>query len=132
MFYKKDVLKSCKKFTGKHLCKSLFLSSGNPSYYKFKIYFNIYKFINLKSPVQAFSCEFFQIFLGTFFAEQIWATASTAYPFICCVNLSPKMLLSTCFFLFPLNIFRPNNVDRLHVTVSGDPRQLIVTELIYC
>ena len=36
------------------------------------------------------------------------------------------------FFLFPLNIFRANNVHHLHVAISGVPRQLVVTELIYC
>ena len=35
-------------------------------------------------------------------------------------------------FLFPLNIFRANNVDHLYVTVSGVPRQLVVTEFIHC
>ena len=34
-----------------------------------------------------------------FFAEHLWATASTTYPFVRWVNLSPKMLLSTCFFI---------------------------------
>ena len=123
MFYKKAVLKSFKKFTGKHTCKSLFLSSDNPTSYKFKI---------KTSPVQAFSCEFFQIFHGTFFAEYLCATASTTYPFVCWFSLSTKILLSTCFFLFPLNIFSANNVDHLNVAISGVLRQLIVAELIYC
>ena len=35
-------------------------------------------------------------------------------------------------FLFPLNIFRANHVDCLHEAISGVPRQLVVTELIYC
>ena len=42
------------------------------------------------------------------------------------------MLLLTWILLFPLNIFRANNVDHLHVAISGVPRQLVVTELIYC
>ena len=33
------------------------------------------------------------------------------------------------FFWFPWNIFRADNMDRLHVAISGDPRQLVVTEL---
>ena len=40
------------------------------------------------------------------------------------------MLLLTWILLFPLNIFRANNVDHLHVAISGVPRQLVVTELI--
>ena len=43
-------------------------------------------------------------YFAAFFAEHLWATASTTYPFVRWVNLSPKMLLSTWFFLFPLNI----------------------------
>ena len=45
---------------------------------------------------------------------------------------APKIFLSTWFYLFPLNIFRTNNVDHLHVAISGVSRQLVVTELIYC
>ena len=36
------------------------------------------------------------------------------------------------FFLFPLNIFRANNVDHWLVAITGVPRELVVTELIYC
>ena len=66
MFYKKPVTNSFKKFTGKRICKSLFLNKMVdllPTNFK-------------KSPVQAFSCESCQIFHGKFFAEHLWATAS--------------------------------------------------------
>ena len=36
------------------------------------------------------------------------------------------------FFLFPLNIFKANNVDHFHIAISGVPKQLVVAELIYC
>ena len=44
----------------------------------------------------------------------------------------PQNVTLDVFFFFPLNIFRANNVNHLHVAISGVPKQLIVTELIYC
>ena len=58
-----------------------------------------YKFIFKNLLVQTFSCEFCQIFHDTFLAEHLWATPYTTYPFVRWVNLIPKILLSTCFFI---------------------------------
>ena len=33
-----------------------------------------------ESPTQVFSCEYFQIFKNTFFAEHLWETASENIP----------------------------------------------------
>ena len=50
VFYKKGVLKDKVKFSGKHLCWSLFLI----------------KFIEKETPAQLVSCKFCQIFKNTF------------------------------------------------------------------
>ena len=42
-----------------------------------------------------------------------------------------NVTLDLVFFLFPLKIFRANNVDHFHVAIYGFPRQLVVTELVY-
>ena len=72
VFYKKAVLNSFKKFTAKHICKSLFLINAAGLLPK------IFK----KSPVQAFSCEFCQMLHDTFFAKYLGATASIKYPLV--------------------------------------------------
>ena len=66
---KKGILKNFTKFTGKHLCQSLFLNKivgqspvCNP--------------IKKKTMTQVFSCEFCEIFKNTFFKENLWITAS--------------------------------------------------------
>ena len=56
MFCKKDALKNLAKFTGKHLCQSLFFKK--------------------ETLAQVFFCEFCEIFKNTFFTEYLWATAS--------------------------------------------------------
>ena len=48
-------------------------------------------------------------------------TASTVYHFLCCVDLTSKMLLSTLVMF--LVILRGNTVSRLEKSVSGSPRQ---------
>ena len=48
---------------------------------------------------QHFSVNFAKEFHGTFFAEYLRATASTKHHFVHWVDNSPKMLLSTWFFL---------------------------------
>ena len=53
-----------------------------------------------------FSCEFCQIFDDTFSAEHLRASASTKYSFVRWVDLSPKMLLSTWFFLISFKHFQ--------------------------
>ena len=65
MFHKIDVLKDFAKFTGKHLCRSLFLNElGSPC-----------NFIKKEIPTQVFSCEFCKIFKNTFFTEHTQTTA---------------------------------------------------------
>ena len=68
----KDVLENFAKFTGKHLCQSLFLNK------KLQIYQNY----TLK---QVFFCEFCKIFRNFDFIEHLWTTAfvSATYSFIC-------------------------------------------------
>ena len=59
---RKDVLRTLAKFTGKHLCQSLFLikiqASGLQLYQK-------------ENLAQVFSCEFCQISKNTFFTEHL-------------------------------------------------------------
>ena len=55
-FCKKDALKNLAKFTGKHLCQSLFFKK--------------------ETLAQVFFCEFCEIFKNTFFTEYLLATAS--------------------------------------------------------
>ena len=57
---KKGVLKNFAKFTGKHLCQSLFFNN----------------FIKKDSVAQVLSCEFNEIFKKTFFTEYLRTTAS--------------------------------------------------------
>ena len=57
---KNRVLKNVAKFTGIHLCQSLF-------------FFN---FIKKDTLAQVFSCEFCEILKNTFFTEHLWTTAS--------------------------------------------------------
>ena len=57
---RKDVLRNSAKFTGKHLCPSLF--------------FDI--FIKKETLAQVFSCEFCEISKNTFFTEHLWVIAS--------------------------------------------------------
>ena len=52
----------------------------------------------------------------------VWVvTASAIYHFLCCVDLTSKMLLSTLVMF--LVILRGNTVSRLEKSVSGSPRQ---------
>ena len=53
---RKGVLRNFTKFTGKHLCQSLFF--------------------NKETLAQTFSCDFFEISKNTFFTEYLRATAS--------------------------------------------------------
>ena len=64
---KKGVLRSFKKFTGKHLCQSLFFNkvAGRPA-----------NFIKKGTLAQVFSCEFCEFSKNTSFTEHLWATGS--------------------------------------------------------
>ena len=64
---KKDVLRNFAKFTGKHLCQSLFLN---------KVAGTACNFIKKETLTQVFSFEFSEISKNTFFTEHVWATAS--------------------------------------------------------
>ena len=57
---KKDVLRNFAKFTGKHLCRSLFFN---------KVAGQACNFIKKEALAQAFSCEFWETFKSTFFTE---------------------------------------------------------------
>ena len=64
---KKGAPRNFAKFTGKHLCQSLF--------------FNMVaglglQLIKTETLAQVFPCEFCEISKNTFFTEHIWATAS--------------------------------------------------------
>ena len=61
VFCKKDILKNSVKFTGKHLCQSLFFNEA--------IFFN--NFIKKETMAQMFSCEFYGIFKNIFFIEHL-------------------------------------------------------------
>ena len=62
VFCKKGVLKNFTKFTGKHLCQSLF-------YDKVAV-------LRPQALAQVFLYEFFKISISTFFTEHLWTTAS--------------------------------------------------------
>ena len=77
VFYKKAGLENFAKFTGKHLCKSLFL---------IKLQASACNFIKKETLSQEFSCEFCEISKNTCIlrnfqeisknTEHLWATAS--------------------------------------------------------
>ena len=56
---KKGVLKNFAKFTGKHLCQSLFFNK-----------------VDSETLAQMFSSEFCEIFKNTLFTVHLWTTAS--------------------------------------------------------
>ena len=64
---KKGVLTNFAKFTGKHLCQSLFFNNVAG------LACNI---IKNETLVQMFSCEFCEISKNTFFTGHLWTTAS--------------------------------------------------------
>ena len=64
---RKGVPRNFRKFTGKHLCQSLYFS---------KVAGLVCNFINIETLAQVFSCEFSKISKNIFFTEYVWATAS--------------------------------------------------------
>ena len=76
---KKGVLRNFAKFTGKHLCQSLFFNKGAGG---------ACNFIK-KRLAQVFSSEFCEIAKNTFFTEHVWATASFPHElsFKCCLSV---------------------------------------------
>ena len=65
---KTGVLGNIEKFTGKHLCQSLFFN---------KVAGQAFNFVKKEALAQEFSCEFFEISKNTFFTEHLRTTAST-------------------------------------------------------
>ena len=64
----RGVLRNFAKFTGKHLCQSLFFN---------KVAGAACNFIKKETLTQVFSCEFCEISKNTFFKEHLRMTAST-------------------------------------------------------
>ena len=64
---RKGVLRNFAKFTGKHLCQSLFFNKVAG------LGLQLYK---KETLAQVFFCEFCEISKNTFFTEHLWATAS--------------------------------------------------------
>ena len=67
---KKSVLRNFTKFTGKHLCQSLFFN---------KVGGLGYNYIKKEILAQVFSCEICEISKNTFFTEHLSATACKTY-----------------------------------------------------
>ena len=80
---KKGVIRNFTKFTGKHLCQSLFFNKVAGL---------------LQTLTQVFSCEFCEISKNTFFTEHIWMAASKKFRFIWMAKLN------TCKFTFEINV----------------------------
>ena len=66
VFYKTDILKNFAKFTGKHLCQSLFSRSVTS--------------LKKETVAQLFSCEFCEIFKNSFFYKTPPVAASVIRP----------------------------------------------------
>ena len=75
---KKGVLRNVTKFTGKHLCQSLFFKPATllngPQ---------VCNFIKKEALAQVFFCEFCETFKNTFFTEHLLATASDEDSLMC-------------------------------------------------
>ena len=78
VFHKKIALKNFTKFTGKHLCQSLFFLSYRSEAYNHD--HATYNFIKKKTLAQVFSCEFSEIVKNTSFMEHLRTTAFTFSP----------------------------------------------------
>ena len=70
---RKGVLRNFTKFTGKHLCQSLFYRNSVPE---------TCNFIKKETLAQVFSCEFCEISKNTIFIEHLRATVSGFSNFI--------------------------------------------------
>ena len=65
---RKSVLRNFAKFTGKHLCQSLFFNEIAS--------LRAATLLKKETLAQVFSCEFCEIFKSTIFTEHLWMTAS--------------------------------------------------------
>ena len=63
VFCKKGVLRNFAKFTGKHLCQSLFL---------IKLQASVLNFVKKETLSQVFSCKFYEISKNINFIEHLW------------------------------------------------------------
>ena len=84
----KGVLRNFAKFTGKHLCQSLFFN---------KVAGLACNFIKKETLAQVFSCEFCEISKNTFFTEHLWTTASDKMPLLFFLSLLAKEAKSDKF-----------------------------------
>ena len=84
VFCKKDILRNLVKFTGKHLCQSLFF---------YEVAGGARNFIKKETLAQVFSCEFWKYSNNTFFTEHLWATASikSQKPALCNASQFPHI-----------------------------------------
>ena len=73
LFHEKGVLGSFIKFTGKHLCQSLFFTKVAG------LMPDACSFIKKETLAQVFSCEFCEISRNTFFTEHLRTTASCVF-----------------------------------------------------
>ena len=85
VFCEKNVLRNFTKFTGKHLCQSLFFN---------KVADSACNFIKKETLAQAFSYEFCEVSKNTFFYRTPLLAASCYYinGSIYCATLNPKMM----------------------------------------
>ena len=123
---RKDALRNFAKFTGKHLCLSLFLNKGAGRglhwvSFLIKLQAESCNFIEKEPLAQVFSCEFCEISKNTFFTEYLFYRIPLG-DFFCIYNSSlyseglPKRLsfyLNSCIndtprFLKVVNYFRKN------------------------
>ena len=71
-FYKKAILKSFTILTGKHLCRSYKVAG-----------LKTFSFIK-KTPIQVFSCQYYEMFKNTYFEEHLRTAASD---FLLCIEI---------------------------------------------
>ena len=90
----KAVLRNFTKFTGKHLCRSLFFNRCMPQ---------ACNFIKKEALTQVFSCGFCEIFKNTFLTEQIRATTFVANPSFDQVILEMSCFVCIIHIYFDIN-----------------------------
>ena len=105
VFCKKDVLRNFAKFTGKHLCQSLFFNKGLAC-----------NFIKKETLAQVFSFEFCEISKNTFSTEHLRTTASlrnTMFIFTKSIQIRLITLFENkhCFCCFHYRIVAIFNVN---------------------
>ena len=104
-FVKKDVLRNFAKFTGKHLCQSLFFNKVAGNFVKKETLAQACNFIKKGTLVQVVSCEFCKISKNIFSKEHL-RTITSLMRVIKCLWLPWQTLLrgrynkTLCSFLF--------------------------------